>query len=177
MGEDGTAGRARLIAEVTAPAAARGAARDLSRWLARAAPRQARGEVAIALVNDSTMRRLNRRHRGIDRVTDVLSFPHGGDDLGFGTRGRIQPRVQTRGLVFLGDIAIATGVARRQAREHGHSIAVEIRILALHGLLHLLGYDHDVDRGEMRRLEERLRAQAGLPAGVIARATSRAVPR
>ena len=182
MGEDGsTAGRARLIADVTAPAAARVAARDLGRWLARAAPRQARGEVAIALVTDAKMRRLNRDHRGVDRATDVLSFPpdspYVGRSFSSASVAGLKP-ASVAGLKpgatyvnFLGDIAIATGVARRQAREHRHSIAVELRVLALHGLLHLLGYDHDDDRGEMRRLEERLRARAGLPRGLIARAT------
>ena len=175
MGDDGsTAGRSRLIADVTAPAAARAAARDLGRWLARAAPRQARGEVAIALVTDAKMRRLNRHHRGVDRATDVLSFPADASNSAGRRPGATYREYVGRGGLgrgtFLGDIAIATGLARRQAREHGHSIAVELRVLALHGLLHLLGYDHDDDRGEMRRLEERLRARAGLPRGLIARA-------
>jgi probable rRNA maturation factor len=72
--------------------------------------------------------------------------------------------------VLLGDVAIAAGVARRQAARHGHSLATELRILALHGLLHLLGYDHEQDQGRMRRFEERLRRRAGLPGGLIARA-------
>jgi probable rRNA maturation factor len=100
------------------------------------------------------MRRLNRAYRRADRVTDVLSFP------GEGTA--------------LGDIAIATGVARRQARAHGHDAAVEVRLLALHGLLHLLGYDHEADRGEMARVEDRLRRRSGLPRGLIGRAPVRA---
>lgn len=120
----------------------------LDRWLARAAPASARGMVSIALVSDAAMRRLNRTFRGKDFTTDVLSF---------------------EGEPPLGDIAIALGVARRQARAQGHSLAVELRVLALHGLLHLLGYDHDRDRGEMRRVEERLRRKAGLRAGLIAR--------
>ena len=77
------------------------------------------------------------RHRGTDSATDVPSFSY--DD-------------QT----FLGDIVITRGVAKRQAREAGHSEATEIRVLALHGLLHLLGYDHERDAGRMRRVEERL---------------------
>jgi probable rRNA maturation factor len=70
----------------------------------------------------------------------------------------------------LGDIAIASGRARRQAQDFGHSATTEMRVLALHGLLHLLGYDHDADQGEMGRLEERLRRRAGLPGGLIRRA-------
>jgi probable rRNA maturation factor len=70
----------------------------------------------------------------------------------------------------LGEIAIARGVAARQARRAGHTLSAEVRVLALHGLLHLLGFDHEHDTGEMARLEERLRRGAGLPAGVIARA-------
>jgi len=72
----------------------------------------------------------------------------------------------------LGDIAIAIDVARRQATERGHTLTTEIRILALHGLLHLLGYDHERDRGEMRRVEERLRRRAGLIEGLITRSRS-----
>jgi probable rRNA maturation factor len=73
----------------------------------------------------------------------------------------------------LGDIVIATGVARRQARQHGHSYATELRVLALHGFLHLLGYDHDdpEDRGRMGRAEARLRRRGGLREGLINRAT------
>jgi probable rRNA maturation factor len=128
----------------------------LGRWLERAAPARAHGVVSIALVSDAAIRRLNRQYRRIDRVTDVLSFP----------ASRL-PHPQTP--VFLGDLAIALGVARRQAREQGHALSRELRILALHGLLHLLGYDHETDRGEMQRLEERLRRRAGLPPGLITR--------
>jgi probable rRNA maturation factor len=106
------------------------------------------------------MRRLNHRYRGIDRVTDVLSFP-------------ADTRARPRSGRFLGDLAIAKGVAGRQARREGHSYTLELRILALHGLLHLLGYDHQTDQGEMRRLEERLRKRAGLPVGLIDRARGR----
>jgi probable rRNA maturation factor len=97
------------------------------------------------------MRALNRQFRGKDRVTDVLSFP-----------------AETRG--FLGDIVIASGVAKKQAKAAGHSLNIEFRVLALHGLLHLLGYDHDSDDGKMARIEARLRKKAGLPEGLIERA-------
>lgn len=124
---------------------------SLGRWLSGAAPARARGELTIALISDAAMRRLNARFRGLDHATDVLSFPS--DEPG-----------------VLGDIAIATGVAARQARRLGHAAHVELRVLALHGLLHLLGYDHDTDTGEMARAEERLRRRAGLPSGLIGRA-------
>ncbi len=70
---------------------------------------------------------------------------------------------------ILGDIAIAVGVARRQARQVGHSLGTEVRILALHGLLHLLGYDHDQDEGKMRRLERKLGKEGGLPNSMLDR--------
>jgi probable rRNA maturation factor len=131
----------------------------LGRWLGRHAPRGARGHLTIAIVSDATMRRLNRQFRGKDKVTDVLSFlPEAGTRAVPGLKGR-----------FLGDLAIARGVAARQARQLGHPVPTELRILALHGLLHLLGYDHETDRGEMGRLEDQLRQLAGLPAGLIAR--------
>jgi probable rRNA maturation factor len=138
-------------------------------WLQRAAPRGARGRLGIALVPDLVMRRLNRVYRGKDRATDVLSFGQ--------TPGPSRPGTK-RGTSRenpgdLGDIVIAMGVARRQSRQLGHRLGVELRILALHGLLHLLGYDHQTDQGEMGRLEERLRRRAGVPVGLIARAPGR----
>jgi probable rRNA maturation factor len=166
MGEDGSTGaRSGVVADVTAPAGHRVSAAGLGRWLVAAAPPRARGGVSIALVSDAAMRRLNRQYRGHDRATDVLSFPPTS-----GVTPEVDLGCDTRGRRFLGDIAIAIGVARRQARAHGHSLRTELRTLALHGLLHLLGYDHDTDRGRMRRLEERLRSRAGLPPGLIARA-------
>src|SRR5687767_1295648 len=127
------------------------ATRGLGPWLSKIAPASARGDVCVALVSDLRMRALNRQFRGKDRVTDVLSFP-----------------AQTRG--FLGDIVIASGVAKKQAKAAGHSLNIEFRVLALHGLLHLLGYDHDSDDGKMARIEARLRKKAGLPEGLIERA-------
>jgi probable rRNA maturation factor len=129
----------------------------LARWLRAIAPARARGELSVAIVTDAHVRKLNREYRGVDKSTDVLSFPA---DLRTGT-GRV-----------LGDVVIARGVAARQAREQGHSLETELRILALHGLLHLIGYDHEAadDRGRMRRMEERLRRKAGLSKGLIERA-------
>jgi probable rRNA maturation factor len=122
--------------------------------------------VGIALVDDGTIRRLNAGFRGVDEATDVLSFP---------ARSPGDPRPPGRGRLpaTLGDIAISLDTARRQARREGHGLDVELRVLALHGLLHLLGYDHETDGGDMRRVEERLRRRAGLPAGLIARTPRR----
>lgn len=144
----GNTGRLRVV--VTSPDGSRGATRGLARWLEKAAPRRARGEVTVALISDRRMRTLNRVYRGKDYATDVLSFPADDDS-------------------FLGDIAIATGVARRQAAAAGHPLSTELRVLALHGLLHLLGYDHERDSGQMRRAEARLRTAAGLAKGLIER--------
>jgi probable rRNA maturation factor len=126
------------------------AARGLGPWLARIAPASAKGDLSVAIVSDRRMRALNRQFRGKDAVTDVLSFP-----------------AEDRG--FLGDIVIAAGVSQRQAREAGHSVQTELRVLALHGLLHLLGYDHEGDDGKMARAEARLRKKAGLQEGLIER--------
>jgi probable rRNA maturation factor len=131
------------------------ALRGLGKWLAQLAPAMARGELCVALVSDRRMRALNRQFRGIDAVTDVLSFPSSDESAS--------------SAAFLGDIVIAQGVAKRQAKEHGHTLKTEIQTLALHGLLHLLGYDHETDDGRMARAEGRLRRKAGLPPGLIER--------
>jgi probable rRNA maturation factor len=144
--------------------------RGLPAFLAAAAPRRARGQLGLALVSDRTMRQLNREFLGKNAPTDVLSFPEAGK------RKHIDVRPSTfdvSPVLRLGDVAIALGVARRQARQLRHSLDTELRVLALHGLLHLLGYDHDTDQGEMGRVEERLRRRAGLPAGLISRAPGR----
>jgi probable rRNA maturation factor len=140
----------------------------LGRWLKTIAPVRARGTVSIALVSDARVRALNRRYRGVNRATDVLSFPATAAPRATSPQKRVtrnEPRVTT-----LGDIVIARGVARRQAREAGHSELTEWRVLALHGLLHLLGYDHELDGGRMLRAESRLRRKGGLPGGLIERA-------
>jgi probable rRNA maturation factor len=125
--------------------------RGLADWLASLAPARAKGGMTVALVSDVRVRTLNQQYRGIDKATDVLSFPAGEPD-------------------YLGDVVIAVGVARRQAREAGHALRTELRVLALHGLLHLLGYDHERDGGRMARLERRLRRRGGLVEGLIERA-------
>jgi probable rRNA maturation factor len=135
---------------VAVVAAGRVRARGLGPWLAEVAPARARGSVTVAIVPDARVRALNRVYRRTDAPTDVLSFPSG-------ERG------------FLGDVVIAGGVARRQAGAAGHSLQTELRVLALHGLLHLLGYDHERDGGRMARLERRLRRRGGLVEGLIER--------
>ena len=130
----------------------------LAAWLRRVAPARARGFVCVALVSDRRVRALNHTYRRQDYATDVLSFPN--------------PQSPNPNP-FVGDIVIARGVARRQAREARHSEQTELRVLALHGLLHLLGYDHEQDHGRMLRVERRLRRKGGLHEGLIERAGSR----
>ena len=149
----------------------------LAKWLSAAAPASARGSVTLALVSNPKMRELNRAYRGKDYSTDVLSFPAAEEEGGPGEAPPPQktfPSPAGRGARGegrqLGDIVIATGVAARQAKEAGHSLRTELRVLALHGLLHLLGYDHEHDRGEMARVERRLRRRGGLREGLIERA-------
>lgn len=100
---------------------------------------------------DGELQRLNRDFLGKDYPTDVLSFP------------------SRTASGFLGEIAISLDRARQQSSERGHTIEDEIRILMLHGVLHLLGLDHEIDRGRMARAERRWRRSLGLPAGLIER--------
>jgi probable rRNA maturation factor len=136
----------------------------LSRWLAAVAPSRARGLVNVAVTSDARVRALNRRYRQRDAATDVLSFSYAGER--FPASRSLIPDPQS---MPLGDIVIARGVARRQARIAGHDERTEIRVLALHGLLHLLGYDHHRDQGLMARIERRLRRKGGLREGLIER--------
>jgi probable rRNA maturation factor len=160
-------------------------ARGLRLWLERVAPARVRGTVTLALVSDARIRTLNREYRGKDYVTDVLSFPAeegAASDVRIKQGRRVSPahswplsgggasRAAGQAGAHLGDVVIATGVAGRQARAAGHSLATELRVLALHGLLHLLGYDHERDDGEMARVERRLRRVGGLREGLIERA-------
>jgi len=110
------------------------------------------------LAEDRTLRRLNREFRGLDKATDVLSFPAAAeiaDD-------------------FAGDLAISLDTARRQAKTQGHTLRDEVRVLLLHGLLHLQGMDHEVDNGEMAAREATLRTRLRLPNSLIARVTTKA---
>jgi probable rRNA maturation factor len=171
-----TSRRHRSTALLVLPAqlAGRGTGSGLARWLVRIAPARARGTVSLAIVSDRRVRALNVQYRGLDYATDVLSFPDEGPPTlrqfkSAPKRAQRPPPSRPGTERFLGEIVIARGVARRQARQLGHSEEVELRVLALHGLLHLLGYDHEQDRGQMSRVEQRLRRKGGLPAGLIER--------
>jgi probable rRNA maturation factor len=109
-------------------------------------------EFNICLVDDRTIRRLNASFLGKDKPTDVLSFPRAGG----AAAGEARP---LRSGNFLGEVVISVETARRNARAEGHSTLNEIRWLILHGVLHLLGYDHARDQGEMTALELSLREQ------------------
>ena len=127
---------------------------SMSRFVSRA--RRAaglRGSVNVLVTSSRELRSLNRRFRGKDKPTDVLSFP-------------ALPAVRN---AHAGDIAISAEIAAQNARALGHSAAEEVRILALHGLLHLRGYDHERDNGQMARREQKLRRALRLPAGLIER--------
>jgi probable rRNA maturation factor len=129
---------------------------ELRDFLGELTRRIARGRTITCLIaNDAEVRRLNRFFRGKDQATDVLSFPPATADR------------QAGGLA--GDIAISIDHARIQAAERGHSLADELRILMLHGALHLAGMDHESDSGEMARAESRWRKRLGLPDGLIER--------
>jgi len=112
------------------------------------------GAVTVMVTGNREMRRLNFRFRGKDQSTDVLSFP---------------PPEFVSG--FAGDIAICFDIAARNARTLNHSTAEEVRVLVLHGILHLAGYDHEGDQGEMAKTEDDLRKRLSLPSGLIKRNT------
>ena len=117
------------------------------------------GEVSVLLTTDEAIQQLNRQYRRKNKATDVLSFPAAET----GTPGRVP---------LAGDLAISVDTAARQADEFGHSLLLEIKVLLLHGLLHLAGFDHEQDAGEMRRREAQLRRRFELPAGLIQRAAA-----
>jgi probable rRNA maturation factor len=132
-------------------------ARTLARFLREAQSAvRLRGQVTVLLTTDAAIRRLNRQFRGKNKATDVLSFP----------------AVAPGPLKIAGDLAISVNTARRQADDSGHSLGAEIKVLTLHGLLHLAGYDHETDKGEMARREQKLRARLRLPHGLIERTTT-----
>jgi len=130
--------------------------RALTAFLAKAAlAAGVSGSVAVLLASDAEIRRLNRQFRHKDKPTDVLSFPAAEPG---------QSREHTAG-----DLAISVPTAQRQAQESGHSLFIELQVLILHGLLHLAGYDHETDDGQMARRETTLRRRFGLEAGLIER--------
>lgn len=134
----------------------------LARFLGRA--RRATGlagEVTVLVASSAELRRLNRQFRRQDHPTDVLSFPSALQRGKTGTAG------------YVGDIAISAEMARRNGKLLGHAAAAEIKILILHGLLHLAGYDHESDNGRMASRELRLRRQLNLPQALIERAVRR----
>lgn len=133
-------------------------AAQLQRFLARVQRtlRLPKGSVAVCLMEDREIARLNQKYRGKRGGTDVLSFPVNGSF----EPGRNGKRTNRAG--FLGDIAISPAAAKRNARDCGRPISDELRILILHGVLHLLGYDHETDSGQMERYEGRLRSKLGL---------------
>jgi probable rRNA maturation factor len=112
----------------------------------------------VRLVNDREMLRLNRTFRNKPETTDVLSFP----SQEHRRPARLPAHAASLQGKFLGDIAISPAVARRNAKSFGRTLEQEICILILHGFLHLLGYDHEADRGEMERVELKLRRRLGL---------------
>jgi probable rRNA maturation factor len=115
------------------------------------------GELALVLGGDQRLRGLNARYRGKDKPTDVLSFPGACARHQAGSAARARCPACSRGEPDLGDIVISVDTAARNARELGRSLPRELDVLALHGFLHVLGYDHETDDGTMDRLEQRLR--------------------
>lgn len=133
---------------------------SLSRFVTRARHAAGlKGTVNVLLTSSADMKSLNRRFRGKDKPTDVLSFPAEPDQK-----------------ELAGEIAISVEIAAKNARALGHSPADEVKILVLHGLLHLRGYDHECDNGQMAKREKQLRARLHLPLGLIERTTPEAAP-
>lgn len=129
--------------------------RELDRFLLSAQRKAAlKGEVNVLLTTDAHQKALNKQFRGKAKTTDVLSFPTPPD------------------AGYAGDLSISLAVARAQAADHGHALLTELKVLILHGVLHLAGHDHEADSGQMAALEDKLRAKLGLSSGLIRRATS-----
>jgi len=126
----------------------------LARFLGRATRAVGlRGTVNVVITTSRELRSLNRRFRGKDQPTDVLSFP----------------AAAHLPLKYAGDLAISAELASQNGRKLGHTASEEVKILILHGVLHLAGYDHERDNGAMARKEERLRRELRLPVGLIER--------
>lgn len=131
-------------------------AASLARFAKRAGDLAAlEGKFNVFITDDGDLREWNARFRGKDKSTDVLTFPAAQPD-------------------FAGEIAIASGIAAANAKSYGHSVTEEIKILILHGILHLCGCDHEKDDGMMSRREEKLRLALRLPTGLIGRNSGKA---
>jgi probable rRNA maturation factor len=126
-----------------------------------------RGSVNLLVTTSQRMRLLNHRFRGKNQPTDVLSFPA---EMGTGKSRAVEERIA-------GEIAISAEIATQNALRLGHSAAAEVKVLALHGILHLAGFDHECDDGEMAREEARLRGLLKLPAALIERGAKAPRPR
>ncbi len=115
-------------------------------------------DLTVCLVSDAEIARMNQKFRKKKGPTDVLSFPM--------VTPRRPPRLRRSRMIksgeYLGDIAISPSTARRYAKKYGRKLSNELQVLILHGVLHLLGYDHESDRGEMDRIERKLRKRLGL---------------
>ena len=147
-----------LAAATSSPAATKKSLRkrELSRFLTTAASTaKLKGQICVLLTTDAVIRDLNLRFRRKNKATDVLSFPAA---AAFGKAAQIA-----------GDLAISLETAARQAEAFGHPLETEVKILILHGILHLAGMDHEEDKGEMARRESVLRKRFELPAGLIQR--------
>jgi probable rRNA maturation factor len=125
---------------------------------------QLRDPVNVLVTNSAEMRSLNQRFRGADKATDVLSFP-------------ALPEASRQARCIAGDVAVSADIARENARRFGHSVADEVKILVLHGILHLAGFDHERDNGRMARKESRLRLRLKLEGGLIERMSPLNSPR
>ncbi len=139
-----TAGEA-LFADLRTP--------ELSRFLLRAKKATGLlGDVTVLLCGNTRIRQLNRDFRGKNKATDVLSFP-----------------AEEHAVDTAGDLAVSLETAAKQAADHGHDLLTEVRVLLLHGMLHLAGFDHETDTGEMQQREAELRDRFKLPGGLIER--------
>ena len=155
--------------------------RTLAAFLAQAAEAvRLQGEVSVLLTTDAEIRRLNREFRHQDKPTDVLSFPveklrshHGAHrEHGGQRKSGTRPDTHSRKPELAGDLAISVETAARQAEAAGHALFLELEVLLLHGVLHLAGYDHETDTGQMARREAALRRRLGLAAGLIERSAA-----
>ena len=145
--------------------AVRVARRPLENFLARVRKELGLGEadVTVCLVSDAEIARMNEAYRKKKGPTDVLSFPEVERRAPMSLRRtRRSSAGNHRHRQFLGDVAISPATARRNAKQLGRTLLGELQILILHGVLHLLGYDHETDNGEMDRVEHRLRQRLGL---------------